>query len=111
MSKTTEDDLETLTEDELLVLPEEALPGDPSRLRAIRSTEAHERDFDELLLELAGDTSRHLMISPEKDPREKQRREEQHRREQQLAWEQQMREIRDRQDHLLLQIEERQIES
>jgi hypothetical protein len=110
MSKTTEDDLETLTEDELLALPEEALPNDPSRLRTIRSTEAHERDFDELLLELAGDTSRHLMISAEKDPKEKQRREEQHRREQQLAWEQQMRDIRDRQDRLLLQIEERQIE-
>jgi hypothetical protein len=109
MSKTTEDDLESMTEDELLALPEQALPDESSRLRAIRSNEVHERDFDELLLELSGGTSRHLMISPEKDPKEKERREEQHRREQ-LAWEQAMRDIRDRQDRLLLQIGERLVE-
>lgn len=82
MSAKTEDDPGTMPEAELLALPEQALPDDLSRLRAIRSNEIHEREFNELLLELTGDTSRHLMISPDQDPKEKQRREEQHRREQ-----------------------------
>jgi hypothetical protein len=108
---TTEDDLDTIPEDKLLALPSEALPGGLSRLWAIRSNVIHEREVNELALELAGDTSRHLMISPEKDPKEKQRRrEEEERRRAWLAYEEAMRGIAERSDRLLARIEDEQRE-
>ncbi|HXB69153.1 MAG TPA: hypothetical protein VNY05_12965 [Candidatus Acidoferrales bacterium] len=102
---TTEDDLDTIPEDKLLALPSQALPGGLSRLWAIRSNAIHEREVNELALELAGDTSRHLMISPEKDPKEKRRREEEKRL---RAWleKEAMREIGERSDRLLARIED-----
>jgi hypothetical protein len=110
MSATTEKDLRTMTEAELLALPSHELFGGLSRLWAIRTNALHERDVNELALELAGDTSRHLMISPDKDPKEKLRREEEEHRRAWLAYAESMREIRERSDRLLAQIEIRQQE-
>jgi hypothetical protein len=110
MAAETEDDLDTMPEAELLALPEQALPEDLSRLWAIRANAVREREFNELVLELSGDTVRHLMIFPDQDPKEKRRREEEERRRAWIAYEETMRGIRERSDRLLLQIEERQIE-
>jgi hypothetical protein len=109
MSDKTEDDLDTMPEAELLALPSQALPGWLSRLWAIRAIALHEREVNELALELAGDSGRPFMIFHDQDPKEKRRREEERRREQ-LEHELAMREIRDRQDSLLLRIEEEQRE-
>ena len=103
-------DDEDIPEAQLLTLPETALPqGGLARLWAIRANALHDRDFNELLRELTGASSRHLMITAEHDPQEKEKRAERHRREQ-LAVDEQRRELADRQDRLLAQIEERQIE-
>jgi len=94
-----------ITDDELLALPAGDIP--PGRLTAFftrRAEIVQQREMTELLLELSGDSRRHLMIFPDEDPKEKIRREEERQR-QEFA-----RLIRDRQDQLLARIEERQIE-
>src|SRR5438876_9597713 len=99
----TDDDI---PEDKLLEMPEQALPDGLSRLWAIRSGLLHQRQVDELNRERAGDAPPR-MIFPWTDPREIRRIEERRRREQ-LAYEQALREISERQDRLLLRIEEEQ---
>jgi hypothetical protein len=101
----TDDDI---PEDEFLEMPEQALPGDLSRLWAIRSNLLHEREVDELNRELAGDAPAR-MIYPWTDPHERRRIEEKRRREL-LAYEQEMIENEQRRDRLLLRIEEEQAE-
>ncbi len=110
MTATTEDDIDTMPETELLALPEQALPGGLSRLSALRANAMHDRAFNEMILELTGDSARHLMISRDQDPKEKRRREEEKRRRTWLAYEESMREFRERSESLLAQIEIRQRE-
>lgn len=100
----TDDDM---PEDEFLETPEQALPGDLSRVWAIRSNLLHEREADELNHELAGDAPAR-MIFPWTNPYEKRRIEEKRRREQ-LEFEQAMLEISEHQDLLLRQINEEQV--
>jgi hypothetical protein len=109
MPDKTEDDLDTMPEAELLAMPSQALPGGLSHLWAIRANAIHERELNELALELAGDSGRPFMIFHDQDPKEKRRREEERRREQ-LEYELAMGDIRDRQDRFLLRIEEEQRE-
>ena len=107
MAATTEDDLETMPEEELLAMPQfNAAPGNLTRLWARHSAILHQHELDELALELSGGTSRHLMIFPDQDPRAKQKREEEHER----AWreEQEREDYQRRAERLLAQIEERQ---
>lgn len=99
----TEQD-DDIPDDKLLDMPEEALPGDLSRLWAIRSNLLHQRETDELNRELAGDAYPRMLL-PWDDPREMRKVEEKRRREQ-LANEQAIREISERQDRLLQRIEE-----
>jgi hypothetical protein len=99
----TDDDM---PEDEFLEMPEQALPGDLSRLWAIRSNLLHQREADELSRELAGDAPAR-MIFPWTDPHERRRIEEKRRREQ-LAYEQEMIENEQRYDRLLQRIGEEQ---
>jgi hypothetical protein len=61
-----------------------------------------------LALELSGDSTRHLMIFPGMDPKEKRRREEEARRSALLA-DQDMQEYRERSDRLLARIEQQQL--
>jgi hypothetical protein len=99
----TDDDV---SEDKLLEMPEQALPGGLSRLWAIRSGLLYERQAEELNRELAGDAPPRMLM-PWTDPREIRRVEEKRHREQR-EYEQAMREISERQDRLLLRIEEEQ---
>jgi hypothetical protein len=99
----TDDDM---PEDDLLEMPEQALPGDLSLLWAIRSNLLHERDADELSRELAGDAPAR-MIFPWTNPHEKRRIEEKRRREQ-LAYEEALIENEQRADRLLLRIDAEQ---
>jgi hypothetical protein len=99
----TDDDM---PEDEFLEMPEQALPGDLSRIWAIRSNLLHEREADELNRELAGDAPAR-MIFPWTSTQEKRRLEEKRRREQ-LAYEEEMIENEQRYDRLLLRIDEEQ---
>ena len=101
----TDDDM---PEDEFLEMPEQALPGDLSRVWAIRSNLRHEREADELSRELAGDAPAR-MIFPWTDPHERRRIEEKRRREQ-LAYEEEMIENEQRRDRLLRRIDEEQAE-
>jgi hypothetical protein len=101
----TDDDM---PEDEFLEMPEQALPGDLSRLWAIRSNLLHQREADELSRELAGDAPAR-MIFPWTDPHERRRIEEKRRREQ-LAYEEEMIENEQRRDRLLRRIDEEQAE-
>jgi hypothetical protein len=100
---TEEDDM---PEDEFLEMPEQALPGDLSRVWAIRSNLRHEREADELSRELAGDAPAR-MIFPWTNPHERRRIEEKRRREL-LAYEQEMIENEQRYDRLLQRIGEEQ---
>ncbi len=109
MSTPTEDDLETIPDGELLALPTGAIPpGWLSEFFGRKAAVIHQQDADELALELSGDSTRHLMIFPGTDPKEKRRREEEARRSALLA-EQEMLEYRERSDRLLAQIEQRQV--
>ncbi len=109
MSATTEDDLKTMPETELLAMPLfNVAPGNLSRLWARHSAILHQRDVDELALERAGDSGRPFMIFRDQDPKEKRRREEEQRRQSWLAYEEAMREIRERSDRLLARIEEQE---
>jgi hypothetical protein len=99
----TDDDM---PEDEFLEMPVQALPGDLSRVWAIRSNLLHDREADELSSELAGDAPAR-MIFPWTNPHEKRRIEENRRREQ-LAYEEEMLENEQRTERLLLRIDEEQ---
>jgi soluble cytochrome b562 len=108
MSTPTEDDLETIPDGELLTLPSGAIPpGWLSEFFGRRAALIHQQDTDELALELSGDSTRHLMIFPGMDAKEKRRREEEGRRSALLA-EQEMLEYRERSDRLLAQIDQQQ---
>lgn len=75
MSTPTEDDLDTIPDDELLALPSGAIPpGWLSEFFGRRAALIHEQDTDELALELSGDSNRHLMLFPGMDPKEKRQR-------------------------------------
>jgi hypothetical protein len=100
-----EDDAGDKTGAALLSLPETAVGGDIWKFWAQRAEKIQEDNIAELALERAGDSSRHLMIMPEDDPNEKQKRDDRKRREE---VEQQHRASRERQDRLLAQIEEQQ---
>lgn len=109
MSTPTEDDLETIPDGELLTLPTGAIPpGWLSEFFGRRAALIHQQDTDELALELSGDSTRHLMIFPGMDPKEKRRREEEARRSALLA-DQEMLEYRERSDRLLARIEQHQL--
>jgi hypothetical protein len=108
MSTTKEDDLDTMPEAEILAMPGGAIP--PGWLTAFftrRTALIRQHERDELALELSGDSARHLMISPDQDPRVMRRREEEQRRRAWLA-EQEMLEYRQCTDRLLAQIEDQQ---
>jgi hypothetical protein len=100
---TEQDDM---PDDKLLEAPEEALPGDLSRVWAIHSNLLHESEADELDRELAGDAPAR-MIFPWTNPQEKRRIEEKRRREQ-LAYEEAMLENEQHTERLLLRIDEEQ---
>jgi hypothetical protein len=105
MSATTEDDPGTMPEDELLALPAGEIP--PGRLTMFFTRRAEiiqQRQMNELMLELSGASARRFMIFDDQDPKEKRHRDEERQREEYA------RQVRDRQDQLLLRIEERQIE-
>ena len=103
-----EDDLDAIPDGELLALPSGAIPpGWLSEFFGRRAALIHQQETDELALELSGDSSRHLMIFPGLDPKEKRRREEEGRRRTLLA-EQEMQEYRERSDRLLAQIDQQQ---
>ena len=94
-----------ISDDELLALPADDIP--PSRLVEFftrRAAIAQERKIAELLLELSGNSARHYLIFPGQDAKEKQRREDERRTEEYA------RAITERQNRLLVQIEERQRE-
>jgi hypothetical protein len=94
-------------EDKLLEMPQEVTVTDRSRLWAVCSNLVHQRELDELNSELSGNAYPRMLL-PWTDPHEKRRLEEKRRREQ-LAYELAMREISERQEQLLLRIEEEQI--
>ena len=72
MSEPKEDDLDALPEGELLTLPDGAIPpGWLSEFFARRAALIHQQDSNELALELSGDSSLHLMIFRDMDPKEK----------------------------------------
>ena len=77
MPKSEEDDLDALPEGELLTLPGGAIPsGWLTEFFARRAAQIHQQDSNELALELSGDSSLHLMIFRDMDPKEKRRRKE-----------------------------------
>lgn len=109
MSGSEEDDLDALPERELLTLPDGAIPpGWLTEFFARRAALIHQQDSNELALELSGDSSLHLMIFRDMDPKEKRRRREEEDRRRLLA-EQEMQEYRDRSDRLLARIEQEQL--
>jgi hypothetical protein len=109
MSEPQEDDLDALPEGELLTLPDGAIPpGWLTEFFARRAALIHQQDSNELALELSGDSSLHLMIFRDMDPKEKRRRKEEDDRRRLLA-EQELQEYRDRSDRLLARIEQQQI--
>jgi hypothetical protein len=98
-----------LTEDQLLNLPEADIsPGSLSEFFARRSGVAHQRETDELMAELSGTSSRRLMISANQDPAERLVEEEKRRRASQ-AYEEEMQDIRTREDRLLARIDEQEL--
>lgn len=108
MSTPTEDDLDALPEGELLSLPDGAIPqGWLSEFFTRRAAAIYQHDGNELALELSGDSSLHLMIFRDQDPREKRRRREEEERQRLLA-EQELQEYRDRSDRLLVRIDEQE---
>src|SRR5579871_6248373 len=109
MSTPTDGDFDALPEGELMTLPEGAIPpGWLSEFFARRAALVQKRDSNELALELSGDSSIHLMIFRDMDPREKRRRKEEEDRRRLLA-EQELQEYRERSDRLLVRIEQEQI--
>lgn len=107
MATPTEDDLDALPGGELISLPDDAIPqGWLSEFFTRRAAAIYQHDGNERALELSGDSSLHLMIFRDQDPREKRRRKEEEER-QRLA-EQELQEYRDRSDHLLARIDEQE---
>ena len=77
MSESEEVDLEPLPEGELLTLPEGSIPpGWLTEFFARRAAAVYQQGSNELALELSGDSSLHLMIFRDMDPKEKRRRKE-----------------------------------
>ena len=110
MSEPKEDDLDALPEGELLTLPDGAIPpGWLTEFFARRAALIQQQDSNELALELSGDSSLHLMIFRDMDPKEKRRRKEEEDRRRTLLAEQDMQEYRDRSDRLLARIEQEQL--
>jgi hypothetical protein len=73
-----------LTDDQLLTVPGEDIPsGRLAEYFARRAMVVHDRAFTETMLELSGDSTRHLMIFAGQDPRERRRIEDDSRR---RAW-------------------------
>jgi hypothetical protein len=98
------DDDDNLTDDQLLEMPTEALPGDLSRLWTARAAAVHNPEFNDLVAELTGASKSHLMIFRDQDPRVKRQREEE------AQW-RAAREIQDyfeRSDRLLARIDEQE---
>src|ERR1700680_2874321 len=109
MSTPTEDDLDAIPEGELLTLPDGAIPpGWLTEFFAHRAALVYQQDSNELALELSGDSSLHLMIFRDMDPKEKRRRKEEEDRRRLLA-EQELQENRERSDRLLARIEQQQL--
>ncbi len=109
MSEPTEEDLGALPEGELMALPEDEIPrGWLSQFFARKAALIRQRDSNELALELSGDSSLHLMIFRDMDPREKRRRREEEERRRLMA-EQELQEYRERSDRFLQRIEQEQI--
>lgn len=100
----TTDDDDNLTDDQLLEMPTMTLPGDLSHLWARRANTLHEREFNELVAELTGASSRHLMIFADQDPIAKRRRGEEAAR----RAAQEMQEYLNRSDRLLARIDEQE---
>jgi hypothetical protein len=100
----TTDDDDNLTDDQIMDLPMQVMPGDLSRLWSARANIVHEREFKELILELTGGTDSHLMIRPDQDPRVKRQREEADRR----RATQEMQDYEDRSNRLLVRIDEQE---
>jgi hypothetical protein len=108
MSTPREDDLDTLPDAELLAMPGGSIPpGWLTEFFGRKAALIHQQDTDELALELSGGSTRHLMIFPGTDPKEKQRREEEDRRRAWLAT-QQLLEYTERSDRLLARIDEQE---
>jgi hypothetical protein len=97
-------DDDDLTDDQLLEMPTEALPGDLSRLWTARAAAIHNREFNELVAELTGASSSHLMIFRDQDPRLKLQREE----EAQRRAAQEMQDYIERSNRLLTRIDEQE---
>src|SRR5436305_4932927 len=107
MSTPTEDDLDALPEGYMLSLPDGAIPpGWLTEFFARRAAVMHQQESNELALELSGDSSLHLMIFRDMDPKEKRRRKEEEDR--RLLAEQELQEYRNRSDRLLARIEQEQ---
>lgn len=98
------DDDEDLTDDQLLEMPTQAMPGDLSRLWAKRAAAIHNRELNELVAELTGASSSHLMIFRDQDPIVKRQREEEARR----RAAQEMQDYFERSDRLLARIDEQE---
>src|SRR5947209_6155796 len=108
MSTTAEDDLDALPEGDLLSLPDGAIqPGWLTEFFARRAAVIHQQESNELALELSGDSSLHLMIFRDMDPKEKRRHKEDEDRRRLLA-EQELQEYRNRSDRLVARIEQEQ---
>src|SRR5258708_34295049 len=108
MPESEEDDLDALPEGELLTLPAGAIPqGWLTEFFARRAALIHQQDSNELALELSGDSSLHLMIFRDMDPKEKLRRKEEEDRRRLLA-EAELQGYRERSDRLLPRIEQDQ---
>ena len=109
MSTPTEDDLDALQEGELLTLPDGAIaPGSLTEFFTRRAALIQQQESNELSLELSGDSSLHLMIFRDMDPKEKRRRKDEEDRRRLLA-EQELQEYRERSDRLLARIEQGQL--
>ncbi len=97
-------DDDNLTDDQLLEMPTEALPGDLSRLWTARATAIHTREFNEMVAELTGASNSHLMIFRDQDPHVKRQSEE----EAQRRAAQEMQDYFARSDRLLARIDEQE---
>lgn len=98
------DDDDNLTDDQLLEMPTEAMPGDLSRLWTARAAAIHNREFNELVAELTGASNSHLMIFRDQDPLVKRQRDEETRR----RAAQDLQDYQNRSDRLLARIDEQQ---
>ena len=98
------DDDEELTDDQLLEMPTQAMPGDLSRLWAKRANAIYNRELNELVAELTGASSSHRMIFPDQDPVAKRQREEEAAR----RAAQEMQDYFERSNRLLARIDEQE---